>query len=105
MVARKQRSLLVWMFFLTCLFMLGGATQGFSKDNPQVVPSQQIQRVSLNRASVEELETVRGIGPVIAKRIVDYRAANGSFKSLEELAAVNGIGKAKFERIREQLTL
>lgn len=104
MVARKK-SLIVLASFLACLFLLGNVTPGLSKDAKQAASVQELKQVNVNKASAEELVTVRGIGPVIAKRIIDYRAANGAFKSLEELAQVNGIGKAKYEKMKEQLSL
>ena len=48
--------------------------------------------ININRASAAELEKLYGIGPVISKRIVDYRKKHGSFKSLKDLKKVKGIG-------------
>ena len=61
--------------------------------------------VNINKASVEELQAVSGIGLVIAQRIVDYRKTNGAFEALEDIMDVQGIGQAKYERIKSQITL
>lgn len=61
--------------------------------------------VSINKADSEELQTVRGIGPALADRILEYRSANGNFKSLDQLKEVKGIGDSKFEKIKDQITL
>ncbi len=61
--------------------------------------------VNVNKADVEELDTIRGIGPLLAQRIVDFRQANGRFEHLEDLVKVPGIGQAKFEKIKAQITL
>jgi len=67
--------------------------------------AQASQLVSINQASAEELESVKGVGPALAERIVDYRAANGKFKSLDQLKEVKGIGEAKLSKMKEQITL
>ena len=56
--------------------------------------------VDVNTADVAALMTLPGIGPALAQRIVDDRAANGPYKSVEDLARVKGIGKAAVERLR-----
>ena len=61
--------------------------------------------VNINTASLEELQAVRGIGPTIAERIVDYRAAHGPFESLKDLTMVRGIGGAKFQRVKAQIKI
>ena len=61
--------------------------------------------VNINTAAAEELETLPGIGPVLAQRIVDYRAEHGAFASAEELLEVEGIGGAKLDKIRGGITL
>ncbi len=61
--------------------------------------------VSINKANAEELQVVRGIGPALAERVVNYRQANGGFKTLDQLKEVKGIGDAKFEKMKDQITL
>ena len=61
--------------------------------------------VNVNKASAAELETVKGIGPMLAERIVTYRETHGRFDHLEDLVQVPGIGQAKLERIKSQLAL
>lgn len=61
--------------------------------------------VSINRASVEELQTLSGIGEATARKIVADRDANGPFASLEDLMRVSGIGEKKFAALRDSLCL
>ena len=60
--------------------------------------------VNVNTATAEELETLTGIGPSLAQAIIDYRAEHGGFQSAEELLNVKGIGEAKLEGFRAQIT-
>lgn len=61
--------------------------------------------VNVNKATTEELIRVRGIGPVMAKRIIEHRDKNGAFKSIDALTQVQGIGGNKLQRIKDQITI
>jgi competence protein ComEA len=61
--------------------------------------------LNLNRATEQDFDALPGIGPQLAERIMSYRQSVGVFHSLEELRAVKGIGKKKFERIRSLVTV
>lgn len=71
------------------------------------LPQQNIQgdKVNINTASLQELESLPGVGPATAQRIVDYREKSGRFKSVDELKMVNGIGEKKFEDLKEKISL
>lgn len=62
-------------------------------------------KVNINTAGVAELDTLPGIGPALAQRIIDYRAAHGPFKSIEDLKNVSGIGEKKFAELKDYVTL
>ena len=61
--------------------------------------------ININRATAKQFEILDGIGPVLAQRIIDYRAANGPFITLEDLDKVSGIGPAKFAQFKSQITV
>ena len=63
------------------------------------------QRVHLNSATLEQLDSLPGVGPVTAQGILDYRTEHGAFQSVEELDAVPGIGPARLERLKELVDL
>ena len=67
-------------------------------ENPQKV-------VNINTAASEELQSIRGIGPAIAGRILDYRKEHGRFEKIEDLAKVHGVGEAKLQRIKAQVSI
>jgi len=56
--------------------------------------------VDLNRATAADLDQLPGVGPVLAKRMVDYRKSVGRFHTVEDLRAVKGIGKKKLEQLK-----
>jgi competence protein ComEA len=57
--------------------------------------------VSINNATAAELETLPGVGPVLAERIVAFRSQNGPFDVVEDLLEVSGIGEAKLAALRD----
>lgn len=61
--------------------------------------------VSLNSATQEQLESLPGVGPVLAQKILDWRAAHGRFRSVDDLRQVSGIGEAKFAALRPRVSL
>ncbi|MEI2690791.1 MAG: helix-hairpin-helix domain-containing protein [Anaerolineae bacterium] len=61
--------------------------------------------IDINRAGVEELDQLPGIGPVTAQAIVAYRTANGPFRTVEEIVNVKGIGLATLEKLRALITV
>ncbi|MEV7094131.1 ComEA family DNA-binding protein [Amycolatopsis sp. NPDC051045] len=61
-------------------------------------------KVDLNTATVDQLDTLPGVGEVMAKRIVQWRTDHGGFSKVEQLRDVDGIGESKFARLREQVT-
>lgn len=61
--------------------------------------------ININTADEKELQQIKGIGPALAGRIIDYRENNGAFKSIDEIKKVRGIGDKTFEKMRDQITV
>ncbi|WP_226803424.1 ComEA family DNA-binding protein [Bifidobacterium cebidarum] len=66
-------------------------------------PTAQDSRININTASQDELQTIAGIGPVTAQRIIDHRESIGRYTSVDQLLDVTGIGTKTLEKIRGQV--
>ena len=74
-------------------------------NNSSVQTEGKENKVNINTANLNELDSLPGIGPSLAKRIIEYREENGNFKSIEELQNVKGIGDAKYSDIKDNVTV
>lgn len=88
-------------FFLSILFLglLFPAAVLAGKKKPPAQP------INLNTATAEELQLVPGIGPVTAGKIVQMRKSYGSFKSVNDLLAIRGLGPKRLDKMRKYLTV
>jgi competence protein ComEA len=73
----------------------GGPTQPGAPGGP----------IDLNSATLEQLETLPGVGPVLGQHIIDWRAAHGRFATIDQLQEVSGIGDIKFAALRSRVTV
>lgn len=104
-------ALVTLAFLAAVLYLTSGANRAGREDytvqternaEEEVAPVRVL--VNINTATAEELETVTGIGPVLAQAILDYRAEHGDFQTLDELLEVRGIGSAKLDAMRDEIT-
>ncbi len=93
---RKKKSIK-----LAKIIILAAAVAGFFYI--QAVFAQ--EKININTAGVEELDTLPGIGPSKARAIINYREENGDFQIIEEITNVSGIGSATFENIKDSITV
>jgi competence protein ComEA len=82
----------------------GGGTGGAVAASPGADPVEG-QPVNLNTATLEQLDTLSGIGPLTAQKILDFREEQGGFSSVEELGEIPGIGEKRLASLREEVTL
>ena len=61
--------------------------------------------ININTADEKQLQQIKGVGPAIAGRIIEYRDNNGAFKSVDEIKKVRGIGDKTFDKMKDQITI
>lgn len=111
-LTKQEKSVLL---FLGAVALCGISINYLSKNNPRLKGyfadmalnsnSGNPSKINLNKATIEELTALIGIGPELARRIIDYRTSAGGFKTSEELKKVKGIGLHKFERLKDQISI
>ncbi|EWM13016.1 ComEA family DNA-binding protein [Kutzneria sp. 744] len=68
---------------------------------PEAAPGQPPGKINLNTATQTDLETLPGVGPTMAQRILQWRTKNGRFQSVDQLREVDGIGATRFDHLKE----
>lgn len=86
------------------------STESFTKESSATGSSslkseKNTTKININTASVEELQTLKGIGPATAKSIILYREEYGAFSAIEEIMNVKRIGEKTFAKIKERITV
>lgn len=70
-----------------------------------VIPEYKSKKISLNSGTIEELCTLKGVGPSTAQKIIEYRKEYGSFRQIEDIMNVKGIKEKLFAKIKDQICL
>ena len=81
------------------------ADEAILYENQEVDINDNAGKISINKATYEELITLPGIGPKTAEKIIEYRNTYGSFWSLEDIKKVKGIGDKKYAKLKEYITI
>lgn len=76
-----------------------------NKGNKNSESSNMSSKININTATESQLDTLPGIGPSTAMKIIEYRNANGKFKKIEDIKEVRGIGEAKYEDLKKYITI
>ena len=95
---RLKRMHLAWALILCLGLALAPASVLAQKSKSALT-----EKVNINTATAEQLQTLPGIGPALAKAIIDHRTKNGKFGKIEELLNVKGIGQKKFQKMKDRL--
>lgn len=112
MIRFTKEEKIILLFLLAALFV-GTGVLYYKKLNPahsQFIEFdekaiQEFKKININKATSKELVRIRGIGPVLAGRIISYREKYGPFKKTEDIKKIKGIGEKTFEKIRKEIIL
>lgn len=108
-LARNRRACRIVTALLAATLSLGVAAAAPSESSgaERAAATPEVRRpglVDINTATEKELESIPGVGPSLAKKIVEYRRTAGSFKKVDELLNVKGIGEKSLEKLRPYVT-
>jgi len=109
---RAERSILIFLLAALLIGLCVAAYQRFHREPEVRIGKFNIEsdgtfprnKVDINNAGPEELESLKGVGRAMASRIVEYRQSHGAFASIEEIKNVKGIGQALFNKIKDYIT-
>jgi len=97
---KAKRTYTAWALLLCFGLMLAPAAALAQK---ATAPAQ--GKININTATAEQLQTLPGVGPVLAKTIIEHRTKSGKFNKIEEIINVKGMGEKKFQKIKDRLTV
>lgn len=87
--------------FILCLGLVLAPTAALAQKSKSTLT----EKVNLNTATAEQLQTLPGIGPALAKSIIEHRTKTGKFTKIEELLNIKGVGEKKFQKIKDRLVV
>ena len=98
MIARRMQ--LAWVV-IVCLGLAMAPVAAMAQKSKATLT----EKVNINTATAEQLQTLPGIGPALAKTIIEHRTKSGKFSRIEELINVKGVGEKKFQKIKDRLVV
>jgi competence protein ComEA len=104
-VLMNSRKTKVVCILALCIGMVLSSVSIMAQKSASAPASASTEKINLNSATVEQLQSLPGIGPATAKNIVEHRTKAGKFNRIEEIIKVKGIGEKKFQRIKDRLTV
>jgi comEA protein len=101
---RSKTLVLALCICLSVVVFNGLQSVAFAKAAETTI-SEEMAVININTATAEELQEIKGIGPKLAARIVEYRSQYGDFDTPEALMNVRGVGEAKYAKIKQTITV
>ena len=97
---RSRNVRIIWALALTLGLLIAPAAASAQQTKPVST-----EKVNLNTASLDQLQTLPGVGEATAKRIIEYRTKVGKFGKIEDIINVKGIGDKKFQKMKDRLVV
>jgi competence protein ComEA len=97
---RSRNARIVWALALCLGLLMTPATAPAQKAKPVST-----EKVNLNTANLDQLQTLPGVGEATAKRIIEHRTKVGKFAKIEDILNVKGIGEKKFQKMKDRLVV
>ncbi len=101
----NPRRMIPGLALLLCLSLALAPVTTFAQKSKASPKASTNEKVNLNTATLDQLQTLPGVGPAVAKRILDHRTKIGKFNKIEEILNVKGIGEKRFQQMKDRLTL
>jgi competence protein ComEA len=95
---------MVWLG-LSLLLLVTTISPAIAKSAEETGERPPASKIDLNRATLEQLETIPGVGPALAQRILDFREEHGPFRRVEDLLKVKGIGEKSFQKMQSYVVV
>jgi competence ComEA-like helix-hairpin-helix protein len=105
MLTNSEKRVLIFIIVVLLIGSAGGFLRPVPPAKDETDANFTSSPINLNTATAKELILLPGIGEVMAKRIVEYRIKNNGFKTKKEIMNIKGVGKLKFEKIKDKICI
>ncbi len=103
--SKEEKIILLIIFFAFISGIFINFFFAYKQQIKEVDLQKDFVKININKADIDEISKLPGIGPAFARKIIEYREKNGNFKTKEDIMKVKGIGIKKYEKIKNLITI